>query len=140
VARHSPSFSIVTVRPEPPVMLPVHPRERATMQFEINHSQQTAAFNAVDEFSQQEKAMFATLESQLTSAMAKAAGSYNTMFHKVLVDVQDTENQINSLLQLMVSKMQEVRSTYQTHDDTGQQLNSAVLSRSGGSNFNYGIW
>lgn len=110
------------------------------MQFEINHSQQTAAFNAVNEFSQTEKSLFSALEAQLTSEMARSAGSYNTMFHKVLADVQQTETQINQLLVLMVEKMTEVRGTYQAHDETGEQLQQAALSRSGGSNFNYGIW
>jgi hypothetical protein len=109
------------------------------MQFEINHSQQTAAFNAVDSFSQTEKALFTALESQLVGEMSRSAGSYNTAFHKVLQDVRETETQINQLLVVMVEKMQEVRSTYQAHDETAQQLNTSVQSRNAG-NFSTGIW
>jgi hypothetical protein len=109
------------------------------MQFEINHSQQTAAFTAVDTFSQTEKSLFSALEANLTSEMARSYGSYKTAFTKVLLDVRDTENQINALLVLMRDKMTEVRNTYQAHDETGQTLNTSVQSRNAG-NFSYGIW
>jgi hypothetical protein len=110
------------------------------MQTEILHSQQTTAFNAVESFRQTEKTLFATLESNLTSAMSRMYGSHKTAFIRVLADVTETEAQINSLLALMVEKMTDVRNTYQTHDDTSADLQTAALSRSGSSNFSYGIW
>lgn len=110
------------------------------MQFEISHSQQTRAAADVEQFRASQNSIFTTLEANLVSAMAKSYGSYNTAFHRVLVDVRDTQTQIGGLLDLMQTKMREASTAYQAGDETSAQDNSRVLAQLGSANNQYGIF